>query len=63
MKFVPGVGHYKDREKAFAKNIVVSKGRMVYISKCKGIRTIEDEANKKKWVPGPGAYNIPGYKK
>ena len=41
----------------------MSKGRMAYISKYKVTRTIEDEANKKKWIPGPGAYDIPGHKK
>ena len=57
-RYVPGVGHYKERERAYTSHTVVRKQRMAYISKYSFTRTTEDEAKKKKWVPGPGAYEI-----
>ena len=57
-RFVPGVGHYKERERAYTSHTVVRKERMPFISKYSFTRMTEDAAKKKKWVPGPGAYEI-----
>ena len=55
-KLVPGVGSYKGLEKAT--KFVQSKGRLASIYPYKTSRFTEQLVKSKKWVPGPGAYNI-----
>jgi hypothetical protein len=57
-KFIPGVGHYKDKEKAFTSYILEKKGRIPYISKYKDRRFTESYQLSKNWVPGPGSYDL-----
>ena len=54
----PGIGQYKDAEKPYDKEIVVKKTTSALITKYKFLRTTEEVIKNKKWVPGPGAYDI-----
>jgi hypothetical protein len=60
-KYVPGVGSYKDTEKAFKSNIVWHKDRVPFISKSKFTRFTEQASKDKQWVPGPGSYDVIAY--
>ena len=55
-KYVPGVGTYKDLEKA--SNYVQKKNRLPGIFPYKTSRFTDDVVKSKKWVPGPGSYHI-----
>lgn len=57
-KFVPGVGHYKDTDKAYTSFVLQHKDRMPFISKSKDVRFTEDFMKSKTWVPGPGSYEL-----
>ena len=57
-KFVPGVGHYKDKEKAYTSFIIAHKERVPFISKSKDTRFTESYSLSKTWIPGPGAYEL-----
>ncbi|CAG9322589.1 unnamed protein product [Blepharisma stoltei] len=57
-KFVPGVGAYKDVEKAYTGHIVKRKERIPFISPYKFTRFSDAEAKNHNWVPGPGSYEI-----
>ena len=59
-KFVPGVGAYKDSDRAYKSNIVWRKERVPFISNSKLVRFTESAGKEKQWVPGPGSYNISG---
>ena len=56
MKYVPGVGTYKDLEKATKS--VEKKPRLAGIFPYKTQRFTDQVVKSKKWVPGPGAYEI-----
>jgi hypothetical protein len=63
-KLVPGVGNYKDLDKAYTKHVVVEKSRTTKITQYKDTRFTEQVMKDKKWVPGPGSYDpIPFAKK
>ena len=46
-KFVPGVGHYKDVDRAFNNSVIIKKTRAASISKSSLSRNTETEAKKK----------------
>jgi hypothetical protein len=62
-KFVPGVGEYKDSDRAYKNNIIIHKERVPYISKYKFTRFTESASKSKSWVPGPGSYDVVPYSK
>ena len=62
-RHVPGVGNYKETDRAFHNHIVWHKDRTPHISKYKFTRFTESAAKDKQWVPGPGAYNVVPYSK
>lgn len=62
-RYVPGVGAYKDTDRAFHNHIVWHKDRTPHISKYNFTRFTESVAKDKQWVPGPGSYNIIPYSK
>jgi hypothetical protein len=62
-KFVPGVGAYKDVDKAYKSNIIWHKDRVPFIDKGKFSRFTETASKQKQWVPGPGSYDIIPYSK
>jgi hypothetical protein len=57
-KWVPGVGQYKEKERAFTSYVLEHRDRMPFISKSKDVRFTEDFMKQKNWVPGPGSYDI-----
>lgn len=57
-KHVPGVGNYKETDRAYSNKIVIKKDRTAYIGKYKYTRFTESVSKEKQWVPGPGSYNI-----
>ena len=54
---LPGVGAYKEVDAAY-RNLVMKRTRVVTVLPYKFQRFADEIANNKKWVPGPGAYNI-----
>ena len=60
-KYVPGVGTYKDSERAYTSNIILHKERVPYISKYQYTRFTEKVSKDKQWVPGPGSYEVVPY--
>lgn len=57
MKFVPGVGSYKNVENAF-KRFVDRKLRSPVVLKERLVRSTERAGKDKMWIPGPGSYNL-----
>uniref|UniRef100_A0A7S3I9R6 Sperm-tail PG-rich repeat-containing protein 2 n=1 Tax=Fabrea salina TaxID=342563 RepID=A0A7S3I9R6_9CILI len=57
-KHVPGVGNYTLAQKPFESYLIGKKSRTAVISKYQFKRFSEDFSSQKKWVPGPGSYEI-----
>jgi len=57
-KFVPGVGAYKDVEKAFSGYHVVKRSRATVILPYKAKGFTDDIVKRSKETPGPGAYYV-----
>jgi hypothetical protein len=62
-KYVPGVGAYKDVDRAYKNNIILPKTRVAVITKDNIQRFTDTASKEKQWVPGPGSYNIIPYSK
>lgn len=55
-KYIPGVGTYKDMDKAYSNNLVWKKSRVAGIFPYKTSRFTDEVIKNKSWVPGPGTY-------
>ena len=56
--YVPGVGSYKDVEKAYSNFVVIKKERTPVIFSYKAKGFTDDIVKRSKETPGPGAYYI-----
>ena len=57
MKYVPGVGSYKNVEVAY-KRFVDKKLKIPVVMKERLVRSTERAGKDKMWIPGPGSYNL-----
>ena len=54
----PGVGAYKELDRAFTSNTVWKRQRAAAITPYKFRRSTDEYTKSKDWVPGPGSYNV-----
>lgn len=62
-RHVPGVGNYKELDKAYTKHVVIKRSRTTKITEYKYTRCTEQAAKDKQWVPGPGSYDPVPFRK